>query len=505
MPLEKEDMKLTVHQDCYWHPFKRVRRECRSLSKMERNEIWDAINALKKDKSKEPNVYDWFADFHTKRAVYSVHYGPNFFGWHRYYTLRFEELLRKKNPNITLCYWDSRLDDEMKLPPHTVMFSDKFLGNPWGIVKKGPFAYWKTIRGVPLERDLGAQGSFITHDWIKKILAQESHEDISEPTAEEGFIFEAIHNSIHAAIGGQMNDFNTSAQEPAFWIHHSFIDSVWEKFCHKMRSKGKDPQDDYVTRWVSSMQMPDKYMDRLTPMKNIDGYSHYFTKNIYRYEEYPTCENNCLNSVFAKCQKSVCVSVTKFANVKENDDRTRKYPNHLAGPLRDSKILSRKGNVEKWVFSPIKIVFHDSIKRKLINNSIKGCETKYANSSTCKQAVAIVKSKGVTYNGLYTDYITCDITIPVWTYAFVAIKNPELGPSQTYVSVTNKLGNACTTLCLSKEGYVYETCTGVIDATKTEPKIYEDTLEKAEKGGYAFDPLAEDVIDKRIKLKFVCY
>jgi hypothetical protein len=77
------------------------------------------------------------------------------------FLFRFEELLRKKNPNVTLCYWDSRLDDSMEIPPMTVMFSPRFFGNPWGNVVTGPFAHWKTIRGVPLKRDLGAQGSLV--------------------------------------------------------------------------------------------------------------------------------------------------------------------------------------------------------------------------------------------------------------------------------------------------------------------------------------------------------
>jgi hypothetical protein len=80
----------------------------------------------------------------------------------------------------------------------------------------------------------------LTHR-VKRILAQKSHYAITEPTAEEGFILEGIHNNIHSAIGGQMHHFNTSSQEPAFWFHHSFIDSVWEKFCGKMRKMGKDP------------------------------------------------------------------------------------------------------------------------------------------------------------------------------------------------------------------------------------------------------------------------
>lgn len=499
-----DDIQLRMQQDFYWHPTKRVRSECRTLSNEERKEMWDAVNALKNDKSQEPNLYDWIADFHTNRAVYSVHYGPNFFGWHRCYILKFEELLRKMNPNVTLCYWDSRLDDHMKTPPLTVMFSPDFFGNPWGAVETGPFAGWKTIRGVPLKRDLGTKGSFISSDGIDKILSKESHFDISEPTAEEGFILENMHNNIHSCIGGQMDNFNTSSQEPAFWFHHSFIDSIWEKFCQKIRKNGTDPQDDYVTQWISSMQRPEKFMDRLTPLRNIDGYSHYFTKNIYEYEEWPSCENNCGNSEYLKCNRefNYCYSIEKFPRMQPKDT-TRRYENHLSKPLSDSIILSGGKSAEQWVFIPIKIIFSKPINNTLVDSPIVGCEQEEKHER-CIKAVVIVQSKGITYSGTYMDYINCDVSIPLWTYAFVAIKNPELGPSQSFVSVTDKEGKPCMPLCLAQDEMRYEMCTGVVNATTKEPKIYANTLEQAIQDGYQFDPISTDKTDKRVKLEFVC-
>ena len=49
MSSDDDVIQLTLQQTFYWHPTKRVRRECRTLSKRERNELWDAVNALKKD------------------------------------------------------------------------------------------------------------------------------------------------------------------------------------------------------------------------------------------------------------------------------------------------------------------------------------------------------------------------------------------------------------------------------------------------------------------------
>lgn len=44
-----KDIQLRLQQDFYWHPNKRVRSECRTLSETERQELWDAVNALKQD------------------------------------------------------------------------------------------------------------------------------------------------------------------------------------------------------------------------------------------------------------------------------------------------------------------------------------------------------------------------------------------------------------------------------------------------------------------------
>ncbi|CAG2211986.1 unnamed protein product [Mytilus edulis] len=61
----------------------RVRKEIRTLRENELDDFFDAVNALKKDKSVSPNKYDSFALMHQGGAIQSAHGGPNC--WHRYY------------------------------------------------------------------------------------------------------------------------------------------------------------------------------------------------------------------------------------------------------------------------------------------------------------------------------------------------------------------------------------------------------------------------------------
>ena len=39
---------------------------------------------------------------------------------------------------------------------------------------------------------------------------------------------EAIHGNVHLFIGGTMEDTLTAANDPIFYLHHSFVDYMWE-------------------------------------------------------------------------------------------------------------------------------------------------------------------------------------------------------------------------------------------------------------------------------------
>lgn len=390
-------------------------------------------------------------------------------------------------------------------PTKSVMFTSEFFGNGKGPIKEGPFAGWKTIRNIPLVRDLGKTGNPISYKFIDRMLAKKHHVQITTPTADPETNVESMHNMVHAFIGGQMNNFNTSSQDPFFWIHHAFIDAVWEKFCSQLRHRNIDPQDDY-TIIDDQFHQPDRYMDRLFPMRNVDGYSDYFHNHIYRYDDFAKCPS-CLNSPFLKCDYSSdkCVSVEANEPRRRVLEPPRKITtNHLSKPQNGLTVLS--GEDKGWVYVPIKIIVRNAVHKSIRKNVIGGCE--YFGPGyydLCSKSVAIAQSNGITYHGTYKSYIANDASIPQWVYAFVGVKNPGSGMSQAFISVTDKYYKPCEPFCLDIKAGKYRSCPGVISLTNKEPEMFSRTLMEADGSGFTYNPLEADTLNPRIKLSFLCY
>ncbi|CAG2211984.1 TYR [Mytilus edulis] len=243
----------------------RVRKEIRTLSQTELINFFDAVNALKNDKSVKPNKYDSFAIMHQGDVGASAHDGPNFVSWHRYFLVLFENALREKNSRVTLPYWDSRADYLMTNKEDSILFTELFLGNAKGVVYTGPFAFWSTPTNPStlLRREIGVVGS---------------------PVHPERWV---------GGNTGQMSSIIFSPMDPVFWLLHCFVDYLWEQFRENQKKLGINSETDYPATTITAHK-PNRLMDNLKPpKKNIDGYSNSFTRQIYRYADAPTCDNNC--------------------------------------------------------------------------------------------------------------------------------------------------------------------------------------------------------------------
>ncbi|XP_063437368.1 tyrosinase-like protein isoform X2 [Mytilus trossulus] len=304
----------------------RERKEIRALTEDEREKFFDAVNALKKDTSVSPNKYESFVVMHMGSAESSAHGGPNFVSWHRYFCLLFENALRevnRKSRSVTLPYWDSRADYLMTNREDSILFTEIFLGNPKGVVYSGPFAFWSTLRSTLLRRDVGRSGWPIDPQTIKEVFKKKYHREILTPTAPRGDFanLESHHNMVHGFVGGRdghMSDVLLSPSDPVFWLHHCFVDYLWEQFRKRQTELGINSETDYpVAPNTGPSHLPNRIMDNLMPTKtNIQGYSNSFTKQIYRYADAPTCKNRCGGAfdgfLFCDKTKNACVSRSRY-------------------------------------------------------------------------------------------------------------------------------------------------------------------------------------------------
>lgn len=211
------------------------------------------------------------------------------------------------------------MDNDMAEPQETAMFTSQLVGNGNGPVVNGPFANWEEDDG-PLTRNIAtARSSLMVKTALNRFFegnAATTHRDVVV-----GFgvnlanTIEGQHNNVHNWVGGTMADAVTTAYDPVFILHHTFIDYVWERFRQKIRQQGQDPTD-YPwpmqnTNWNTNfLHYTNRPMDLYENFTNADGYSDIFTQDFYQYEDMPSCATNCGNSRFLTCQGGVCVGLT---------------------------------------------------------------------------------------------------------------------------------------------------------------------------------------------------
>lgn len=224
--------------------------------------------------------------------------------------------MRQASPgtSVTLPYWDSTLDFDMTNPANSIIWSVPFLGNGDGQVTTGPFANWMT-NSLQLTRNVGGASTLFSKEIINRLLTRCRNSQILTPTAQPNYDFEFFHGGPHVWVGGQMAFLNSAAHDPVFFMHHAYVDYVWEQFRQRQRRRCRvNPETDYPETQIN-LHVSNRTMDGFPNYRNIDGYRDYWTRYWYRYESAPTCtrfRSSC-GSPYLRCdvQRQRCVSVER--------------------------------------------------------------------------------------------------------------------------------------------------------------------------------------------------
>ena len=155
----------------------------------------------------------------------------------------------------------------------------------------------------------------MTKEGIGLVLSKRHLKDISEPKQglESLYSLEGHHAGGHIYIDGWIARPQTSAWDPIFFVHHCFIDYIYEVFRqqqawhHNIDPQGDYPTDDDIPSGHEWYHLVD-FLPFFRPIRNIDTLSNYFSR-LVRYEPAPQCPV-CGNSRHISCdaRRKICVS-----------------------------------------------------------------------------------------------------------------------------------------------------------------------------------------------------
>ncbi|WAR13224.1 TYR1-like protein [Mya arenaria] len=490
----------------------KVRKEIRMMTDKERDLFFEAVNSAKKNTTISPNKYDAMAEMHTGITAISAHGGCAFHPWHRLYIQIFENALREEGPQfseVTVPYWASDLDNYMTDPTESALFSERLMGTGQGEAKGGIMLDgWDSTTGV-ITRNLGTDGPLLNDMMIYNITKHHRMIDICGEDSDIDHDLEFHHNGIHRWIDGQMAVLASSVFDPIFWLHHAYIDKIWEDFRENQKRHGIDAETDYppnpTTMGSHELQLPEAKVgfENLTV---LDGLSNIFTEEFFTYAPTPTCNNPKLGcgSKYLKCVKNEDTSVNKdpfrcvgrtLREVEEWEAEQAKptsepcvlgeanftkpiyIPPKETKPVQNTFCMNSNSDTAQWVYLPIKLIIRRPpdfksygsypVQRGRINKlggdiyspSAYSNVNRYLSKrpedpkaydqcleSDSMTSTIYIKSVGLNYEGVYKEYAIMDKRLAITVAtAYVAVRRP-LSPTDASVSILHAQ-DSCGRVC----------------------------------------------------------
>lgn len=233
------------------------------------------------------------------------------------FIFRFEQKLRSYDSDVFLPFWDSTYESLLDTPTASVVFTEDFMGSGTGTVVDGPFKNWKHDTVGVLIRNIGNSGQLFQRETLDKMMLKTFTSEITQPDAEFDVNLEAKHGQVHAWIGGTMDNLDYSPAEPLFYLHHCFVDAMWEKFRDFQVKRGVDPTSypDVSGGHGSDKPMKPFYLDikhgKKNYLKNKVGYALKWSQLVkYQYPNKNCQTNSDCGSSAMLCRDEQCMTMT---------------------------------------------------------------------------------------------------------------------------------------------------------------------------------------------------
>ena len=283
-----------------------------------------------------------------------------------------EQALREEGSefaDLTIPYWYNPLEARMptadpetnEAATQSALFSDRLMGSCSGRAVGGIFGPngWNSSIGEII-RNCGQDGPIMSDGMIYNVTRQRRMRDICGEDSEIFNDLENAHNGVHRWIDGNMALLSTSVFDPIFWLHHVFVDMIWEEWRgHARRVNRDDPNYDVTLDYplnptimgAADAQVPDAPMGfPIAGQENvtvIDGLSDVFTERFFRYAPPPTCtiQRPDCGSKYIKCvidrprgaggrPRAMCVARTLQEVIEWEEEQARPPPQPCPDPPR---------------------------------------------------------------------------------------------------------------------------------------------------------------------------
>ncbi len=261
------------------------------------------------------SCYDDLIRIHRVNFGTGIHNQNFFLPWHRWYILALENLLRQIDCRVTVPYWDWSLES-LTWQNSIVWATQCGLGGD-GVAANGNRVGTGPFRQGVWQLTPSASGTDLIRNFNGRVpdcasIAEIQRLGVAQFNSWHPFISSNLHDSVHCRIGGTMCSVD-SANAPEFFLHHGFIDKLWE---------------DWQNKGPAFKHLP-FYANNASPMPGAYGNS---PRSVYNLDNQPGCVKVCVEPSSRPCRLNTTYTPTcpnncyEYSPIKLAEIIPRPYP-----------------------------------------------------------------------------------------------------------------------------------------------------------------------------------